>query len=107
MMVRFVPRSDAATGNFGRGVKSWPEKKAKKVCDHVLIGDFNEVFSQLPQNYFDCVIFNDVEHIYSPWDTVRDVNFLLSPTGVLVSSIPNFRYISNLITEILFEGEFV
>ena len=91
------------------GVELNPEagEKAKKVCDHVLIGDFNEVFSQLPQNYFDCVIFNDVlEHIYSPWDTVRDVKLLLSPTGVLVSSIPNFRYISNLITEILFEGEF-
>ena len=51
------------------GVELNPEagEKAKKVCDHVLIGDFNEVFSQLPQNYFDCVIFNDVlEHIYSP-----------------------------------------
>jgi hypothetical protein len=34
------------------------------------------------------------------------VKSLLSPAGVLVSSIPNFRYISNLITEVLFEGEF-
>jgi len=72
-----------------------------------LVGDFNSIFDQLPENYFDCVIFNDVlEHIYSPWDTIQQVKLLLSSDGVLVSSIPNFRYISNLITEVVVEGEF-
>lgn len=81
--------------------------KAKSVCNQVLTGDFFEVFEKLPKNYFDCVIFNDVlEHIYSPWDTIRLVKDLLSQEGVLVSSIPNFRYISNLVTEVIFEGEF-
>ena len=81
--------------------------KATEVCKFVLQGDFNAIYDQLPKNHFDCVIFNDVlEHIYSPWDTIKMVKSLLSPTGVLVSSIPNFRYISNLITEVLFEGEF-
>lgn len=82
-------------------------KKASAICTFVLVGDFNSIFDQLPKNHFDCVIFNDVlEHIYSPWDTIRQVKDLLSPNGVLVSSIPNFRYIDNLITEILFKGEF-
>ena len=82
-------------------------QKATEVCTFVLIGDFDTVFEQLPKNHFDCVIFNDVlEHMYSPWDTIRLVKSLLSDDGVLVSSIPNFRYISNLITEILFQGEF-
>jgi len=82
-------------------------QKASEICTFVLVGDFNSIFDQLPKNHFDCVIFNDVlEHIYSPWDTIRQVKELLSPNGVLVSSIPNFRYIDNLITEILFKGEF-
>jgi len=81
--------------------------KATKVCHRVLVGDFNAVFDQLPLNYFDCVIFNDVlEHMYAPWETIHSVKSLLSPVGYLVTSIPNFRYISNLITEVLFEGEF-
>ena len=86
------------------------ENAAQKATDHctfVLVGDFNAVYDQLPKNHFDCVIFNDVlEHMYAPWDTIQLVKSLLSPAGVLVSSIPNFRYISNLITEVLFEGEF-
>lgn len=91
------------------GVEMNPEaaKKATEVCTYVLVGDFDAIFDQLPKNHFDCVIFNDVlEHMYSPWKVIQSVKTLLSPTGVLVTSIPNFRYISNLITEILFQGEF-
>ena len=44
--------------------------------------------------------------MYAPWDVLRNVKNLFTPQGVVVSSIPNFRYISNLITEILFQGEF-
>ncbi len=80
---------------------------ASQVCHNVLVGDFKAVYDQLPQNYFDCVIFNDVlEHLYLPWETVSLVKSLLSVDGVLVSSIPNFRYVSNLITEVIVEGEF-
>jgi len=80
---------------------------ASTVCHKVLVGDFNAVFDQLPKNYFDCVIFNDVlEHFLFPWETIQMVKSLLSTDGVLVSSIPNFRYIDNLITEVLFHGEF-
>lgn len=82
-------------------------QKASDVCSRVLNGDFNTIYDQLPKNYFDCVVFNDVlEHIYSPWDTIQMVKSLLNVNGILVSSIPNFRYIGNLITEVLFEGEF-
>jgi 2-polyprenyl-3-methyl-5-hydroxy-6-metoxy-1,4-benzoquinol methylase len=82
-------------------------KLASEVCDHVLVGEFNEIYDQLPKNYFDCVFFNDVlEHLYSPWDTINLVKSLLSDKGVLISSIPNFRYIANLITEVVWEGEF-
>lgn len=81
--------------------------RASKVCHKVLVGSFEELVDELPREYFDCIVFNDVlEHLYDPWTTVRQVKHLLSNTGVLVTSIPNFRYISNLITEILFHKEF-
>ncbi|HEY5509170.1 MAG TPA: class I SAM-dependent methyltransferase, partial [Paludibacter sp.] len=81
-------------------------QKATEVCTKVLVGDFNAIYDQLPKNHFDCIFFNDVlEHIYAPWDTIKLVKSLLSPTGVIISSIPNFRYIGNLITEVIWEGE--
>ncbi|NDP20459.1 MAG: class I SAM-dependent methyltransferase [Paludibacter sp.] len=82
-------------------------QKAIEVCQFVLEGDFNSIYDQLPKKEFDCIIFNDVlEHIYAPWDTILLVKSLLSDKGVLVTSIPNFRYIDNLITEILFRKDF-
>ncbi len=82
-------------------------QKAIEICNYVLTGDFNEVYEQLPKNHFDCVIFNDVlEHIYSPWETIQKVKPLLTEKGVIVSSIPNFRYIANIFTEIIWHGEF-
>jgi len=106
-------------GNFCRQLKTsgrevWgveinPEAalKASEVCDKVLVGSFDEQLAHLPEQYFDCVVFNDVlEHLYDPWTTIRQVKALMSDKGVLVTSIPNFRYISNLITEILFRKDF-
>lgn len=81
-------------------------QKAVSVFNKVLIGDFDAVFDQLPENYFDCIIFNDVlEHIYSPWNTLEMVKKILKDGGVVVSSIPNFRYITNMI-EVVLHGEF-
>lgn len=82
-------------------------QKATEQCTHVLVGSFESVYEQLPKNHFDCVIFNDVlEHMYAPWETIRMVKSLLNENGILISSIPNFRYIGNLITEVLYHGEF-
>ncbi len=81
--------------------------KAATICDTVLVGSFDEQLIHLPTNYFDCIVFNDVlEHLYDPWSTVRNVKPLLREQGVLVTSIPNFRYIDNIITEILFRKDF-
>ena len=125
-MVQYVPSEakrilevGCGEGNFCRQLKTgdrevWgleinPDaaRKAEGVCDRVVVGSFEEQVAHLPERYFDCIIFNDVlEHLYDPWTTVRQVKNLLSDTWVLVTSIPNFRYISNLITEILFQKEF-
>lgn len=92
------------------GVEMNPEaaQKAIDVCTFVLEGDFNTIYDQLPKNHFDCVVFNDVlEHIYAPWETIKKVKALLSNDGVVVSSIPNFRYIDNLVMEILVRKDFM
>jgi len=92
---------------WGLEINQDAAQKATENCTYVLVGDFAQIFDQLPKNHFDCVIFNDVlEHLYDPWKTVSMVKELLNSNGVLVSSIPNFRYISNLITEILFQKDF-
>lgn len=80
---------------------------AEEKCDKFLSGDFNVLYKELPATYFDCVIFNDVlEHLYSPWDVIRNVKSLLSDDGVLITSIPNLRYVNVLFKELLWEGEF-
>jgi len=92
---------------WGLEINSEVAQKAKDVCDKVLVGSFDDQLVNLPVKYFDCVIFNDVlEHLYDPWTTIREVKNLLNDNGVLVTSIPNFRYISNLITEIIYHKDF-
>jgi 2-polyprenyl-3-methyl-5-hydroxy-6-metoxy-1,4-benzoquinol methylase len=92
---------------WGIEINDEAAQKATEVCTFVLTGDFNTVYEQLPVNHFDCIVFNDVlEHMYLPWDVLAMSKKLLRSGGVIVSSIPNFRYISNLITEIVLEGEF-
>lgn len=92
---------------WGLEINSEAAEEASKVCDRVLVGSFEDQFQFLPNHYFDCVVFNDVlEHLYDPWTTIAQVKHLLKNDGVLVSSIPNFRYIGNLITEILIDKNF-
>lgn len=80
---------------------------ASDVLDHVICGDFNSIYNQLPQSSFDCIILNDVlEHMINPWDAIANAKSLLNKSGKIVSSIPNFRFMSNLIIEILYHGNF-
>lgn len=48
-----------------------------------------------PNHYFDYVIFGDVlEHLYNPWDVVRNIRNYLKPDGKLLVSIPNVMHFS-------------
>ncbi len=125
-MLKFIPESSqiilevgCGEGNFLRQLKSdsrelWgielnvdAASKATEVCDFAFSGDFDSQFDKLPKSHFDCIVFNDVlEHMYEPWSVLNRCKHLLSSNGVIVCSIPNFRYISNLITEIVLDGEF-
>ena len=67
-------------------------KLTKVICDYV-----ENAISQLPDNYFDAIIFNDVlEHLIHPGQVINDLKVKLSKEGCIVASIPNVRYVKNL-----------
>jgi 2-polyprenyl-3-methyl-5-hydroxy-6-metoxy-1,4-benzoquinol methylase len=71
--------------------------RARERLDRVIAGDILDQLEQLPDGYFDCITFNDVlEHLIDPYRVLRAVKLKLSPSGVVVASIPNIRFLRNL-----------
>jgi len=80
------------------GVEICPEAAdiASKKLDKVLACDATESIDQLPGNYFDCILFNDVlEHLVDPYTLLKLLKTKLTDNGVVVASIPNVRYWTN------------
>lgn len=72
-------------------------KIASKKLNKVIIGTLEESLNQIPDNYFEVIVLNDVlEHLLYPWDDIRKLRSKLINKGVIVSSIPNVRYSKNL-----------
>lgn len=115
-MLEFIPETatkildvGCSVGNFGELIKSkrnvevWgveidenASSKASEKLDKVLCGAFGDKLD-LPKNYFDCVVFNDVlEHMIDPFEALEFVKNILSNDGVVVASIPNVRYFDNI-----------
>jgi 2-polyprenyl-3-methyl-5-hydroxy-6-metoxy-1,4-benzoquinol methylase len=66
--------------------------EAAKVLDRAVAGLFEEGVD-LPEGYFDCVVFNDVlEHLPAPDGALRLAHRLLKQGGTVVASIPNIRH---------------
>jgi 2-polyprenyl-3-methyl-5-hydroxy-6-metoxy-1,4-benzoquinol methylase len=66
--------------------------EASKVLDRAVTGLFEEGVD-LPEEYFDCVVFNDVlEHLLSPQSALVLARRLLKRGGTVVASIPNIRH---------------
>jgi 2-polyprenyl-3-methyl-5-hydroxy-6-metoxy-1,4-benzoquinol methylase len=71
--------------------------KAKNKIDKALEGTIEDNLTNLPDNYFDCITFNDViEHLVDPVQTLKSIKLKLKDDGVLIASIPNMRYIFNM-----------
>ncbi len=78
---------------------------AARRLDRVIAGDIMQKLDELPDSYFDCITFNDViEHLADPYSMLTVIKGKLSPTGVVVSSIPNVRNFRNLF-ELVIRGE--
>lgn len=71
-------------------------EQARTVLDRVLRSTIED--ADLPSQYFDCVIFNDVlEHLVDPGAVLRKTRDWLKSEGVVVTSIPNVGHFSNLV----------
>ena len=103
-------------GNFRQNLKHKHEywgvepaesaaSKAKDKLDKVLVGIYESVVDQIPDNYFDLVICNDViEHMVDHEAFLRSIKSKMTTNGCLVASIPNVRFIENL-AELLFQRD--
>lgn len=70
---------------------------ASEKLDKVLNGTYQEVVNQIPDDYFDLVICNDViEHMVDHEEFFQSIKKKIKKDGCLVASIPNVRYLGNL-----------
>ena len=74
--------------------------------DHFLLGKAEDNLVNLPNNYFDCIICNDVlEHVFDPYALLKELKLKLRDGGVVVASIPNVRHLS-VIINLVVNGDF-
>lgn len=116
-MMKFIPKDSntildvgCGRGLFGNQLKHkfnakvWgieiDEKEgeqAKEKIDKVFIGDVVKLINEIPDKYFDCIVFNDVlEHLVDPYNLLLKIKTKLKVNGVIICSIPNVRYFFNL-----------
>ncbi|TXD84962.1 class I SAM-dependent methyltransferase [Subsaximicrobium wynnwilliamsii] len=77
------------------GIEYMPNEgeMAKSILDKVFIGAVEDFLTDLPNNYFDVIYFNDVlEHLAYPDQVLKDLKPKLKSKGLIISSIPNMRY---------------
>lgn len=114
-MLDYIPRDcnvcldvGCANGTFGNSIKQeqptrevWgieiseaAAEEAKAVLDKVFVGDAIEVIDELPDQYFDCICFNDsLEHMVDPYTLLGKIRGKLkNDRSIVVASIPNVRY---------------
>ena len=66
--------------------------------DKILNGTYEDVFPELPDNYFDLIVCNDVIEHFIDHDFFFDtVKVKMTTDAYIVGSIPNVRHLSNLI----------
>jgi len=116
-MLKYIPENVEKTLEFGCGygffsklvkdtfnAECWAVEindKAAQIAsenlDKVIKGDANKSLEKLPENYFDCVILNDVLGcIADPFYLLENIKEKLTSKGVVVASIPNVRHWRNL-----------
>lgn len=84
--------------NFSSSVEYWgvepvctAAKEAEKLTK-VLVGTLEEVADQIPDNYFDLIVCNDViEHIFDTEKTFSILKSKMTESARLVGSLPNVR----------------
>ncbi|ORB86892.1 SAM-dependent methyltransferase [Mycobacterium kansasii] len=100
----------SADGSFGAEVKDrtgaelWGIDSDGHAAQHA--GDVETQIAQLPDSYFDAVICVDVlERLVEPGATLRKLRTKLKSDGVVVATVPNFRFLPAL-GQVLFRKDF-
>jgi 2-polyprenyl-3-methyl-5-hydroxy-6-metoxy-1,4-benzoquinol methylase len=89
------------------GVELFPDaaRVARQRVDEVYEGNIEQIDIPVPPRSIDAILCLDVlEHLIDPWSAIRKLDPLLSPTGVLIASIPNVRHYS-VVLPLLFKGK--
>ena len=115
-MLKFIPSAaryildvGCGKGKFGailqkKGCEVWgveldasAAEEASKKLFRVVHGNITSNLD-LPENYFDCIVFNDVlEHLVDPWEILSHIKqYLVKESGIIVASLPNVRQIYNI-----------
>jgi 2-polyprenyl-3-methyl-5-hydroxy-6-metoxy-1,4-benzoquinol methylase len=77
---------------YGVEIELRKAEAAKARLDHVIVGPYDEKI-ELPECFFDCIVFNDVlEHLLDPWAALRLSQRFLKPGGSVVASVPNVQH---------------
>jgi len=88
----FSSALDKATETWGVEPNHEAALEAAKHLTRVLSGKFDNVADQIPHNYFDLIICNDViEHMESHSRFLASAFERLRPDGYIVGSVPNVR----------------
>ncbi len=77
------------------GIEIDPEAavQARRVLDHVVLGNIEEMDLPFPENHFHCIICGDVlEHLVEPAAALRKLAHVLVSEGVIIISAPNVRF---------------
>ncbi len=73
--------------------------------DRVFAANIERDKLDLQTQSYDCIVCNDVlEHLVSPWDTLRSLATFLKPGGHIVASIPNVRF-WGVVKGLVFDGD--
>ncbi len=89
------------------GVEAFPAAAslARARVDRLIELPIENALPLLQGSKFDCIVVNDVlEHLVDPWAVLRQLGALLTPTGVVVASLPNVRYLP-VFKDYVFRGE--
>ncbi len=85
------------TGAETWGIELLPEIAEKANADKIFTGKVENLLDLIPEDYFDCITFNDVlEHLIEPTEVLKEISLKLSRDGIIIASIPNIRYIECL-----------